>query len=286
MTSFFVRCREQLAQPVEFCRAIMYNCTRYRLSLETCMAKNQKKICSDGQYQDFNGITIISKVQYAATDFWSLLNAAFEGNELVQEYYQPLPKTSYHMTAINLFTQNSSPERNLNKLIKNDAGYFKSLSSKIQTTLFDIEVQIKGILVTKKSCKLIVTIPYEQVQLINELAKKFNISNKIPQLFHITLGYSFKKIGYLAQLQLQYQLHKKLSSLLDQYGSLYELVPPQLCYFKNMLAYHAWSGFSSPFRSELMDKKSSTLTFFNESKTSKFKSLEEPHDKEVTYTVI
>ena len=206
-----------------------------------------EKISAQGQYGQFPGVTIIAKVSHQENPLWGQLYQLMMSHQQANEHYSALPHTALHMTACHLYTHNSAPQKNLHEFIKKNTGFFRALEKNLTQQGITPIVSIKSVEVTSRSIKLKLNLPKPLKTSIKLFAKEFNLEEKLPGTFHITLGYNYKKIGMLNRMRLQYQLNKDLKRLVKRYGSVCELSPVNLHYFESMLSYHSWNGSCSPF---------------------------------------
>jgi hypothetical protein len=198
-----------------------------------------KKIDAQGNYLEFPGITVIADVDNKDKEFWLHIDEFLNGTIKLRNYYTPLPRSSYHMTTNNLYTQ-SDDANNWPALLDDER--FQHLHTKLITNSFTPTAQIVAIKASY-ALQLNLILPQSQYALVKTIADEFGIQNKIPNTFHITLAYAYKE---LSDTQI-------IAAEIEQLASLclkkeLTLQPPRLCFFHDMQQFVTWDGKDNPFK--------------------------------------
>lgn len=208
------------------------------------MFKSSLKITAKGSYSHFPGVTVIAKVQNKDLDFCKKIYACLVESELITQYYSPLPFESYHMTTNNLFTAKKDGGDDWEAFINQNLTIFQRLHYYLKANAFNPQITITTTIV-EGVIQLIGELPKDQIVIINAFASEFDLRDRIPSVFHITLAYQYKNIPIEALNAIKKQLTEKLKHILT--SQPLQLNPPQLCYFNDMTAFITWDGSSSPF---------------------------------------
>jgi hypothetical protein len=148
------------------------------------------------------------------------------------------------MTSINLFTENYIGEEKWKEFIIDKNDFLKNLyTSFIDSSIYP-DITFNKLKVTD-IISIIINIPYEENLKIQNIAKKFNISNKIPPKFHITLAYQYKYCDNEIKKKIKKQLEKDLKKHLENLPSLDK---SSLTYFNDMTNFNYWDGEGFPFK--------------------------------------
>ncbi len=214
-----------------------------------------RKINHRGEYTNYPGVTVISQIDKHQLAFWDQIHACVSGiclseSERLVDFYTPLPSESYHMTAVNLFVKDDYPDITSWEECLTSGMSFTGLETYCKNHSF--YPSIMGLNVTVSgSIRLLITLPPLHEQLINNLAKKFDIEHKLPDVFHMTLAYQYKFCNTKLQQSMKEQLKERLVQALKPLTERLRLQPPTLCFFNTMEAYEPWDGQQNPFQSEL-----------------------------------
>lgn len=147
-----------------------------------------KKIDADGNYLQFRGITLISPLHEEQEGLWNDFVSHLEKVKHIKKYYALLPKESYHVTIINLFSEKDDCGTLLNQII-NNYKRISEIGDKINK-LFKVteEVMLQGMFLTKTM--------HVNVKFDNTLEEFIDLNTekefKRIHPFHITLAYKFK----------------------------------------------------------------------------------------------
>lgn len=210
------------------------------------MPKPRNRIDEKGQYCPISGTTVVSAIQASDTQFWRMVYNHLKNCPTICRYYAPLPYTSYHMTAIALDTiDDVSQDENWPAFINEKMPFYselhKALSAQkiVPNIRFDFLSEFNLIV-------LAVSLPPEQVEAIQNMAKRHDCKNGIPMNFHITLAYQY-------DTNLTREDCDKINEELEPLRRLFaqkkriKLDPPKLCYFNNMTHFTPWDGSTNPF---------------------------------------
>lgn len=206
-----------------------------------------KKLDSDGNYELYPGLTIVAHVLEKDSAFWSKIYELISHHDLLKKYYAPLPKTSYHMTTTNLFTEAAIGKKKWKAFVVDNNTYFKNLYEELQNQTFTPRILIKKINVSY-CISLSILLTEEQKQIISNLAEKFNILNGIPNHFHMTLAYPYQPINDHLIKKIENELNVAFKRLIHKHGESFTLQSPTLCYFNDMLKFMPWDVRSFPFK--------------------------------------
>jgi hypothetical protein len=187
-----------------------------------------KKIDAQGNYLQFPGITVIADMSDKNEAFWLQVHEFLNKTKTLCSYYAPLPYSSYHYP--NNWPVLLSDER------------FQHLHARLQANHFTPTATVVGIKVSY-ALQLNLTLPQSQHDLINTIADEFDIQNKIPKTFHVTLAYAYKE---LSDSQIMAPEIEQLASLC--LGKELSLQPPRLCFFHDMQQFFSWDGKNNPFK--------------------------------------
>ncbi|KTD55637.1 hypothetical protein Lsan_3189 [Legionella santicrucis] len=208
------------------------------------MKRYLDKINSQGQYTEFPGVTVIANTSKSDAAFWSKIHNVLNSN-LVSSYFAPLPPNSYHMTAIDLYTEMADGGDNWGKFITERLSTLRQLHSVLEENKIYPQIKLKSIRASSV-IQLQVEIPQEQRELIERIAESFNILHKIPKEMHITLAYQYKLVTGSDGEKLKKYLEEEIQRIFDEHP-LITLNAPQLSYFKNMEKFVPWNANKNPF---------------------------------------
>lgn len=217
------------------------------------------KVDEEGNYVQFQGFTIISNVSESNIKFWNDVFVTLSTKIVnLSKYYSLLPLDSYHMTTINLFTEIDAKRANqtLVDYVDSRMDWLKDLKNDTDG-LYKIEPRSPLGLPFADS-----TIGYEvawdadqddeAMQVIN-LARKYNVVNKIPPWYHVTLAYQYK-VPLDDREKKELDVVRKSTKLeLDKIRqnlgkvTVLSFYQAKVCYFNDMTRFIPWEGLKSPF---------------------------------------
>ena len=227
----------------------------FYLNSQAILRINQMKLTHDmilrkynnkGEYTPFPGLTVVASVQSADICLWTEVNRLITECTLLNSCYAPLSNNSYHMTALNLFTERAIGSENWKDFIISNTLFFKAIRTAFECNSFCPEVKIDSLKVSR-TIKLVVRLPSVQKKTIADIAQRFELTKKIPHPFHITLAYRYKTMDKKTEHDMEHQLNQSLEHLLI--GRTVVLNPPELCFFNDMKSFIPWDVSNVPFRS-------------------------------------
>ena len=210
------------------------------------------KLNNKGEYTHFPGVTIISGVDPRQLDLWCQVHACLLRCELAASHYAPLPFESYHMTAINLFVEAISASDEIDSwgsFLRKNRGFFHQLDDFCKKNQFVPEIEMIEVDVSA-SIRLHLRLPEHQKNLIRSFAHQFNLTARMPDVFHMTLGYKYSPCSLSQRQAIQDELQQGLFDIIHSYTEPLRLLTPTLSYFQNMTAFVPWDGQDYPFLTE------------------------------------
>lgn len=216
------------------------------------------KLNKKGQYTPFPGMTVVGHVHKEDSIFCKTLYDSLVNCEQFMQYYSPLPPDSYHMTAVNLYTEAEIGSNNWEKFVTSNQAYFESLHQAFRSLTFKPEFQIKSVVISG-AVQLVGKLSKELVSHIKDIAHKHGVKNKVPNEFHITLGYQYKAFEAGASREVQESITAVLDKALQTHRTI-SLNQPKLCYFKDMTAFIPWDGTHFPF-----ERRTARFSFYHKS---------------------
>lgn len=207
------------------------------------------KIDEKGTYTRFPGFTVIASVGAEESKLWEAIYNSIANNSVVRKYYAPLPASSYHMTAMGLFTQQYDGGTDWEGFIKAKMPFFKRLHEALHEREFKPEISFVEVN-TSSTIHIVVSLPKEQQDIINDIAKEFDMESNVPFAFHITLAYQYEMIDEASIGEVRLELTKvrdAINTILAAKTSPLVIEPPKLTYFNDMTAFIPWDGKTSPF---------------------------------------
>jgi hypothetical protein len=213
------------------------------------------KINKDGKYTPYPGVTVIAGIGDNHNEFWQTLYQKLNNSELICKYFKPLPYQSYHMTTCNLYVKEWYFSR-WPSFINEKLDFFRQLHAKLTRTPIIPEITIEDLNVSDV-LQLDVSLPPEQEAIIQAVAQEFGLEKKVPEYFHITLGYLYNfSINEEDFAAIKDECAQILATCLKKELSL---DPPQLSYFQSMKKFIPWDGKQNPF----LEFSSNQSAFFN-----------------------
>lgn len=203
------------------------------------------KINAKGQYTEYPGITVIANTSKEENDVWKQIHDVLNNSNLVSSYFAPLPQTSYHMTAINLFTEMDDGGENWGAFVTDRLPALRELTAQLETSPIHPQVKLKSIR-TSSVIQLQVELPPEQRELLEQVAETFNLRHKVPKEMHITLAYQYKLVTGTDHEQLEQYLQEEIERIFDK-NPIVTFQTPELAYFKNMERFTPWDARRNPF---------------------------------------
>ncbi|MDF1683087.1 MAG: DUF1868 domain-containing protein [Legionellaceae bacterium] len=241
------------------------------------------KLDPQGHYLFYPGYTVICKLNLdEGFDAWCNIYNTLIQNKSVTDHYSILPLSSWHVTAINLFTKEAVEEchEEWDDYVAAKKSFFNELSQilkqdQIAPTLTYSKLYTEGAL------QIDVKLDRHSRERIEALAKQYHYEHHIPSHFHVTLGYQYKALRpkYLAELKTA--LAPRIEDYVSQASpESRQLKPAQLCYFENMLAYTPFEPHSC------LDVSSTLISMFSRREHHAATSLERHVYWDVTSALI
>ena len=182
------------------------------------MPKTFQKINDEGQFCAFPGITIVAAIPAESLNVWKTIYDCINEDQTIRRYYTPLPYTSYHMTAINLYTEHHHDADDWEDFITKEMPFFQQLQADFASKA--LQPQIHG------------------------------VEAGIPPKFHITLAYQYQSISPQEASLIKNKLNDKLKAWFNPQQPVITLDSPQVCYFNDMTQFIPWHGDTYPFKSK------------------------------------
>lgn len=192
------------------------------------------KLDDEGNYLPFPGYTVICKLNVEkSSDIWRNLFSDLMSNLKVTDYYSILPLSSWHVTAINLFTKRSIEEHGLawNAYTASQQNFFNELIQALQQKPLMPSMKYSR-LYMNGALQLEVVLDHQSADEILALAMRYRYEQKIPHRFHVTLGYQYKYLNHAQFEALKLDLIPLMQAYLN--NLTLQLQPAQLCYFDDM----------------------------------------------------
>ena len=198
------------------------------------------KLDSNGNYLPFPGYTVICKLGVGEeSDVWHNLHTNLNHNKRITDYYSILPFSTWHVTAINLFTQRAVESNQLewDTYVASKKDFLNELTQVLgQSPLTPVISYLD--LHTEGALQLNVVLDPQSVRRIEALASRYGYERNIPHRFHVTLGYQYKELPHSHLEELKAELTSLIQTCFNT--RTIELQPAQLCYFDDMTAYIPW----------------------------------------------
>jgi hypothetical protein len=212
--------------------------------------RNSNKVSPTGRYKRFSGLTAVADIAMTDHEFFKELYNELNKIPEIKKYYALLPVESYHMTTNNLYVK-SSFENKWKEFLGKKLDWFKKFHKALK--IEDIRPQIKlAYINVENTMGIIVTPSAASVEKIYAFGRKFNVENKIPKPFHITLAYLYKDITVSNKIQIKYKADEVFKKLIKKYryqDKEITLSPASLRYFNTMKNFTPWDGGSLYFLS-------------------------------------
>lgn len=213
------------------------------------VGSNVRKVNNQGHYKPYPGITVVADISDSDRAFFAELYELVKGLPDFTDFYALLPVSSYHMTTNNLFTKHEYKQA-WKSFVDDNLPKFKDLNLKLIDKAFQPKVKLEKI-IAKKTVKIILKLDSEHSAIISRVGQEHGVADKIPPVFHLTLGYLYKDISGTKLQLFQNQLAEALPKLLEKYhypkGRDFLLQQPKLRYFNTMMEFIPWDAKSNPF---------------------------------------
>ncbi|WP_162263127.1 DUF1868 domain-containing protein [Legionella rubrilucens] len=197
------------------------------------------KINADGRYAPFPGVTVICPVREEDTTFWRAVYQALVDDPLLLRYFSPLPMDSYHMTAINVFTQANEGGEGWDRFLSAHRPFLQRLKASLDQQCLKPILTIEKIIVSDV-VQLYGHLPTALREAIVALARDHHLEHKIPRVFHITLAYRYQTPSDECLQTIIRHVSKRLQNLLQHHADTWPLKPAGLYWFNDMTAFIPW----------------------------------------------
>lgn len=211
------------------------------------MKKDLCKIDNQGVYRQFPGITVISPINKGDLVFWKELHDFIDKCDLIRKCFAPLPYESYHMTTLNLYTQEDDGHDDWKGFIEKQLPFFQRLHSALISKAFKPKININT-LVVSDTIQLYLQLPTAQENKVITIADEFAVQQKIPKVFHITLAYRFKDSDETSNENIKQTIATQLDKQFATRANSFYLEPATLCFFNDMTAFKPWNAKADPFK--------------------------------------
>lgn len=205
-------------------------------------AQPMAKIDERGNYLPFPGTTVVAAIRDADLPLWRALHAALDSLDVVKEHYALLPAESYHMTTSDLFT---AREHGLAR-IEGELPHLREFHQALVENAYEPSIVVEGFSVRPNVCRLNLAFSEEQQAINKDVCERFGFLDRIPPVFHITLGYSFRPTSE----RIRDTISEAIGATLKCWGKRYVLDQPRLCYFDDMTKFIPWDARSWPWAME------------------------------------
>jgi len=197
------------------------------------------KIDDQGNYLKFPGYTVVSKIQLDSPNPWQALFDSLSENEKIKGKFALLPLRSWHMTAINLFTQNdvTTQGNDWDDTVRKNEPFFIALAASLEEAAFEPKINYRD-LILEGVIQLEFLLDEETTQKIREVAKRHACEGLISTPPHITLAYQYRHLTPTESSTLETELRLIFQT---HFGNTeMTLEPPKLCYFEDMTDFRPW----------------------------------------------
>ncbi len=204
------------------------------------------KIDSSGQYLPYPGITVVAKIRDNSKKMLETLFRSLAQNELLTQHFALLPPESYHMTTLNLFTEEWDGQGKWKSFVSTSLPWIRRLNLKIQANAIESQATLEESSVTGV-IMLNLKMGSQQKEVLYRPAREFGLMNQVPRTFHITLGYLFKKISSKTLEQIKTVVNRAVVQTMVFYGDTIQFDSPKLSSFRDMTDFQPWDGEKNPF---------------------------------------
>ena len=231
------------------------------------------KLDKEGRFLRYPGVTVVAGICQQDYSFWEKIAKLISKHSPIKDNYALLPYLSYHMTAINLFTEAGIGSANWKQFLHSRGKFFLALRQAFEQHPFQPKITLDSV-IANGALQLLVTIPKEQEQIISDIAREFQVEINVPARFHITLGYQFKYLEHSELKAIREYLEKQFKTNPDLQKSQLTLDVPKLCFFEDMTAFIPWNAVGYPFK---IDKEHDRVGgFFSSTPEPKAKDNSDP----------
>lgn len=205
-----------------------------------------EKIDKNGNYGHFPGVTVIAPIEREPNSLWKELFDCLNRDNLLTQYYTPLPFESYHVTTMTVCNERRDGGDNWQQYIRDKSLFFNGLFTTLSLNQNKTPMTIDSLTFTN-TIMICVLLSEEQQHSIQTVAEQYGLEKKIPPFFHVSLAYQFKTPSPSIFEQLKNTFQAKFDDLIKLYGDEYVLKPAQLCSFEKLSEFTPWDGTGYPF---------------------------------------
>lgn len=177
--------------------------------------------------------------------FWDDVFNKVNQSELIKQYYSLLPMKSYHMTTMNLFTNDE--QRIVWDMLFANLDWFQKLHEANQLQKFYPHSTITGHHASTVIILLLEVDPDSKEEIFS-VAEKFSLQNKVPPVFHVTLAYAFKAAPVHDLKLINTELKSIIQGSIKSHPSPLQFEKAKLTYFDDMTEFLEWDGKTNTFR--------------------------------------
>lgn len=199
------------------------------------------KIDAEGHYTLFPGVTVICPIRDEDKPFWSLIYQILAEEKWLLRYFSPLPLDSYHMTALNLFTEALEGGNDWGGFLSQHRSFLHRLKTSLDRLHLLPVLTIEKIVVSDV-IQLYGHLPAQTREDIVTLARQYDLEHKIPRVFHMTLAYRYQKPADECLQTITHEVSGRLESLLQRHSYTWPLKPAALYSFNDMTAFTPWDA--------------------------------------------
>ncbi|MFZ9596752.1 MAG: DUF1868 domain-containing protein [Bdellovibrionia bacterium] len=205
------------------------------------------KLSAQGTYLPFAGVTVVAKVKKENRPFFEELHQELKKSPVISRYFALLPVSSFHMTTTNLYTEKDRYAGSWNDFISSHLPVFASLYKRLESAQFEPQVHMEKLAVAGTIKIVVRFLNEEQENTVRKIAKEFNQEPKIPNPFHITMGYLYQDLESDTKQEIEQELQRITQKILASHPEPLTLEVPKLSYFFDMLDFFPWEAKRNPF---------------------------------------
>lgn len=205
------------------------------------------KIDSNGNYLRFRGVTIVSNLKDKDGEIWEIFQKEISNNPIITESYSLLPSSSYHMTTLSLYTEKNDGGAHFESFIESKLSWFQNVSEKLFLSEINPKVTVQKAIAGRSALLIPVDLDLESKKINEAFGEALSLKDKIPEEYHLTLGYPFKSLSAEEKLRAENEVQKVVEKIFLPETQTFEFKKPTLCYFLDMTRFIPWDGKENPF---------------------------------------
>lgn len=171
--------------------------------------------------------------------FWQQVYFALAEDNALCRYFAPLPVTSYHMTALHLYTRAMVRDRDWQVFLSEHRPLFQRMAAHLNALPLTLTLTMDTIVVSDV-IQLHGYLPAPQHEAIVALASQFQLEDKLPRVFHVTLAYRYRCPAARRAQAMTHRINDRLQTLLQANSFTWSLQSPGLYWFDDMTAFIPW----------------------------------------------